>query len=275
MRNRLDRRVYAIKKIILESEEGKFAAVGALQNRKLRREVTTISRMTHKNIVRYYQAWVEGGNKKDDAALPLEEAEEVVVVESDVESSGQSSGEEGSGSGWWTNSPNDADLAKEPSQLSTPRSGKEKLRSEWLDGGDSDSSSSDDTEDRGKKLHSSSMVNLLEHENVHGFHSPLLNGLGFQNQTYDGLFDKATRTNEVAPEESSQSDGLWDDSSVKVDGTSESGILYIQMEYCSTTLRKLIDDREIEKMEENEVWRLIRQILEALVYIHSRNIIHR
>lgn len=47
------------------------------------------------------------------------------------------------------------------------------------------------------------------------------------------------------------------------------------MEYCSTTLRKLIDDREISKMDSNEVWRLARQIIEALVYIHSRNIIHR
>jgi eukaryotic translation initiation factor 2-alpha kinase 4 len=60
VRNRLDRRIYAVKKIILESERGSFAQAAAIQNRKLRREVTTISRMTHKNIVRYYQAWVEG-----------------------------------------------------------------------------------------------------------------------------------------------------------------------------------------------------------------------
>lgn len=60
VRNRLDRRIYAVKKIILESERGKFAKTGAIQNKKLRREVTTISRMTHKNIVRYYQAWVVG-----------------------------------------------------------------------------------------------------------------------------------------------------------------------------------------------------------------------
>lgn len=57
VRNRLDRRVYAVKKIVLESEEGRFAANGALQNRKLRREVTTISRMMHKNIVRYVDSY--------------------------------------------------------------------------------------------------------------------------------------------------------------------------------------------------------------------------
>jgi translation initiation factor 2-alpha kinase 4 len=47
VRKRLDRRFYAVKKNVLESEEGKFASVGAVQNRKLRREVTTISRLLH------------------------------------------------------------------------------------------------------------------------------------------------------------------------------------------------------------------------------------
>jgi translation initiation factor 2-alpha kinase 4 len=58
VRNRLDRRIYAIKKIILESERGRKAKYAALQNRKLRREVTTISRMMHNHVVRYFQAWV-------------------------------------------------------------------------------------------------------------------------------------------------------------------------------------------------------------------------
>ena len=70
-------------------------------------------------------------------------------------------------------------------------------------------------------------------------------------------------------------DLVWDESSVKVDSKVGKAILYIQMEYCSTTLRKLIDDRELEKIAGNEVWRLVRQILEALSYLHSRNVIHR
>ena len=65
-------------------------------------------------------------------------------------------------------------------------------------------------------------------------------------------------------------------SSVKI-GTGVKGrkILYIQMEFCSTTLRELIDDHKLEKMEENEIWRLVRQITEALAYIHGRKLIHR
>lgn len=55
----------AVKKILLEPEKGRFAKFAAVRNQKLRREVTTISRMTHKNIVRYYQAWEEGGFDSD------------------------------------------------------------------------------------------------------------------------------------------------------------------------------------------------------------------
>ena len=53
VRHRLDRRVYAVKKIDLNSRENH--AIG----HKLRREVTTISRLLHKHVVRYYAAWVE------------------------------------------------------------------------------------------------------------------------------------------------------------------------------------------------------------------------
>ena len=47
------------------------------------------------------------------------------------------------------------------------------------------------------------------------------------------------------------------------------------MEYCATTLRKLIDDGHLATMESNEVFRLVRQIVEALEYMHGRSIIHR
>eukprot|EP00979_Chaetoceros_neogracilis_P016285 scaffold7578_cov123-Chaetoceros_neogracile.AAC.1 len=47
------------------SEHGQMQQIGKLENIKLRREVTTISKMTHRHIVRYYQAWVEGGVREE------------------------------------------------------------------------------------------------------------------------------------------------------------------------------------------------------------------
>lgn len=49
-------------------------------------------------------------------------------------------------------------------------------------------------------------------------------------------------------------------------------VQYIQMEYCERqTLRDLIR----KEMDEEEVWRLCRQILEGLAHIHGHGIIHR
>lgn len=119
VRNRLDRRLYAIKKIMLQSERGRSAKYGSIQNRKLRREVTTISRMTHKNIVRYYQAWVEGGiesmsknNTNTDTAekssIELNDISEHSIHSSNPKLSTTSSdGDNSSGDekNWWQKSP--------------------------------------------------------------------------------------------------------------------------------------------------------------------------
>lgn len=304
VRNRLDRRIYAVKKIILESERGKLAKYGALQNQKLRREVTTISRMTHKNIVRYYQAWVEGGTDSIEAASALDgdngelsivsddEAEddgELSIVSDDKaenedededEGGGGSDESDDSGEGWWTNSPTDHALPQEMGRRNSVAK-KESLGTTLDDGGrdsfsdengDIDMSKPFGSEEEGRDLHSNSMSDLLEHENGQDFHSPLLTGLGGPDQMYAGLFDKKEKSKALSSTYSDE-DNLWDESSVKVDASETRSILYIQMEYCSTTLRKLIDEREV--LPENDVWRMVRQTLEALLYIHRRGIIHR
>lgn len=50
--HKLDGRIYAVKKILLSSKDIQL-------NKKIKREVTTISRLLHINVVRYYASWVE------------------------------------------------------------------------------------------------------------------------------------------------------------------------------------------------------------------------
>ena len=57
-RNRLDGQRYAVKKIKLDSR-------GSQINTKILREVTTLARFNHENIVRYYQAWIEPATEQD------------------------------------------------------------------------------------------------------------------------------------------------------------------------------------------------------------------
>ncbi|CAK4997043.1 unnamed protein product [Aphanomyces euteiches] len=55
VQNRLDRQWYAVKRIKLDSND-------PTMKKKLLREVKTISRLQHRHIVRYFQAWIEGGD---------------------------------------------------------------------------------------------------------------------------------------------------------------------------------------------------------------------
>lgn len=50
--------------------------------------------------------------------------------------------------------------------------------------------------------------------------------------------------------------------------------IFIQMEYCEKLTLKEVTDG-VNKIELNEKWKLIIQILEALAYIHSKHLIHR
>jgi len=117
VRNRLDRRLYAIKKIFLLSEKGRFAKQGSIQNQKLRREVTTISRMTHKNIVRYYQAWVEGimvpePSNNNNVETMTESSKDVNTKETEHSNDELTDGIESSNgqNNWWQSTPVDKDF---------------------------------------------------------------------------------------------------------------------------------------------------------------------
>ncbi|RKP28083.1 kinase-like domain-containing protein [Syncephalis pseudoplumigaleata] len=52
-RNKLDGRFYAIKKVKLDPMDIE-------ENRSIRREITTLSRLHHQYVVRYYTSWIEG-----------------------------------------------------------------------------------------------------------------------------------------------------------------------------------------------------------------------
>ena len=270
VKNRLDRRIYAIKKILLESEKGSSAKFGEIHNKKLRREVTTISSMTHKNIVRYYQAWVEGSDIAESVLDENEDIDNSDATEDFLKArlEDESEDSEDSRQRWWTKPPRE-----ENPSLSTRN---ERLGTSKSDGSDNDdysSSSSWSDEDEGQFGIGDSMSDDRF----------LSKNLNFNNQ-YESLFkngqDSAIpgsgceeRSNKSC--NSDDSSDLWEESSVKVDHSKKQSLLYIQMEYCSTTLRKLIDENAFSDMSQSDIWRLVRQIVEALCYIHNRRIIHR
>ncbi|GMH87525.1 hypothetical protein TL16_g10882 [Triparma laevis f. inornata] len=93
VKNRLDKRLYAVKKIKLRPEQGKWKSKFEQSNRRLRREVRSISRLESRWICRYYQGWVEGGGKEEIEEEKMEDSRHMYLNETDA---GRS--EEG---GWW------------------------------------------------------------------------------------------------------------------------------------------------------------------------------
>jgi serine/threonine protein kinase len=49
-------------------------------------------------------------------------------------------------------------------------------------------------------------------------------------------------------------------------------VLFIQMDLCQKTLKEVISDPTVG---DDQLWRLYRQMLEALVYIHRLRVVHR
>jgi eukaryotic translation initiation factor 2-alpha kinase 4 len=244
-RNRLDRRQYAVKKVPLLSEKTKF---GKAQNKKLLREVVTISRMSsssHPNIVRYYQAWVEGEEDNDSDAIEEE------IGDNDGADITQHTAE---------------DLLKENLDSDEVEGGW------WATSPDRRSRSSSSSDDDSSQSSSSWSEEETDGQGGSGV-SDLGKDFGFNDQTYQDLFRKKQQTSSSKDEGQEEED--WDESSVKVFSDNKHPILYIQMEYCPATIRHMIDKNELTDREEAEVWRLIRQTVEALKYIHARGIIHR
>ena len=74
-------------------------------------------------------------------------------------------------------------------------------------------------------------------------------------------------------EDDDSDDGIMSSSS-NLTGKPATTTLYIQMEFCAATLRQLIDTRRLEQRRDDQ-WRLLRQILLALQYLHDKLLVHR
>lgn len=80
VRNKIDGRYYAVKRIRLDAKNVEH-------NRKILREVMTLSRLQHERIIRYFQAWIEGGGPALNEGFEEDEKEESSLSSSSSSSS--------------------------------------------------------------------------------------------------------------------------------------------------------------------------------------------
>jgi len=234
VRNRLDRRVYAVKKIDLTS-----AADNAAAGSKIRREVTTLSRLIHKHVVRYFAAWVE----QYDHAAPQQSSESA-----SSSTSAAAPGVEGM----------PYRVLEEPSSRGIDRSSRYSTDSSE----DDEPTPTHESADRDRQLR-------------------------VRNSTYNKFFHYgSSSSDEESDEEETPASTTGTETGLGLPAVAEEPrspappvlparrCLFIQMEYCYTTLRQVVDNGKLWCQQE-EIFKLLRQVLEALLYVHERGVIHR
>ncbi|ORX52231.1 hypothetical protein BCR36DRAFT_582732 [Piromyces finnis] len=229
-RNRLDGRLYAIKKVKLDPKDSEY-------NKKILREVTTLSRLHHEYVVRYFQAWFEEADGMEYSDSEDEDEFDDSLISSDSEDMLSSLVNQSSTTIDWISS---------TSNLLKPKNincfGSFDITSDE----DSTSSSSNDNSDSNDDEDSN------DDDDDNDF-------ITFEND-YSSQDYSSTNKNEPSLKSEPKTDIPYK-------------MLYIQMQYCEKkTLRNVIDEG---LLTEEETWKYFRQLLEGLAHIHSQGMIHR
>ncbi|XP_057714793.1 eIF-2-alpha kinase GCN2 [Corythoichthys intestinalis] len=245
VQNNLDGCYYAVKRIQVNPASKQF--------RRIKGEVTLLSRLNHENIVRYYNAWIErsevppkGALSSSDSSEPTSTADKLAPVRKPPPRLNEL--------GLLDNA---EDIAPPPALSSSVEWSTSIERSSSAKCGRHQSSDDEDDDD--------------EDDDVFG-----ASFLPSDDSISDVIFDNGNEsTDEMSQGELSKR---------PLSETTESAdsdrpfvivhYLYIQMEYCEkSTLRDTIDQGLHQ--DQNRLWRLFREILDGLSYIHEQGMIHR
>ena len=291
VKNKLDGRLYAVKKIRIgnEKQSSPLLAVEAhgnededdqtnnkstlVINERILREVKTLSRLEHEHVVRYYQAWVEGGEQHveswggeiglmtDDVSSQLNEAHKNEHISGNADT--QTSPTMLTGSSNTTSDTSNTDSSRVGGSSS------------WFD-----NDMSGEASGFGFQMHSDSAfgdlglgnAGALARGNFLDAAAPRKkNSTKQSDNTNPRKFGLPTSNDEVDPHVSS--DTVPD--TAKLSKRSMYRILYIQMEFCPRTLHDRMYDPSSPDIDTAEAWHILRQCLSGLAYVHSRGVIHR
>ncbi|KAF9353081.1 hypothetical protein BGX34_011807 [Mortierella sp. NVP85] len=256
-RNKLDGRYYAIKKVKLNPKDN-------MTNRKILREVTTLSRLHHQFVVRYFTTWFEDANgaswsPEKDGSTEESEDDDDDDDDEELSSYGESSRMVDDAKFDFLS----ADSNNRNRSYPSIHFGRSRVVSDLADSSfGMNGLALDSSEDSSEENSDSESDTESDYDSDSGSDAGSGSGSGseirFVSEKRNGAATKQ-RTKPLVTEK-------------KRKAPKPSRTLYIQMEYCEKqTLKDLIDIG----VDPDEGWRLFRQILEGLVHIHSQGMIHR
>uniref|UniRef100_A0A3Q1GCR3 Eukaryotic translation initiation factor 2 alpha kinase 4 n=1 Tax=Acanthochromis polyacanthus TaxID=80966 RepID=A0A3Q1GCR3_9TELE len=248
VQNKLDGCYYAVKRIQVNPASKQF--------RRIKGEVTLLSRLNHENIVRYYNAWIErhetpstGVLSNTDSSEPQSTADKPLQCRDPPQHINELGLPD-----------NVEDIAPPPALSSSVEwsTSIERSSSAKCSGHQSSDDEDDDEDD--------------DDEDVFGASFLPSDSDSRSDIIFDNGDESIDEMSQVEPSKRPVTDTT--ESTDTDQNLLVAHYLYIQMEYCEkSTLRDTIDHSLHQ--DQNRLWRLFREILDGLAYIHEQGMIHR
>lgn len=248
VRNIVDDRIYALKRIPLHTQSENV-------RRKITREVKLLSSLNHENVVRYYTSWIDELTQECDDTHSS--------PNSTVENPGHEEEDITSYSHIINGVMEDSSIQQPDMMISCNMKDKEwsvNFSSNvscclggFSPGDDTDEESEDEDDDEWLMASLGPMMNANEEESY----------VVFENS--DSVDGSVTQTDSNNGSNSLKS---------KIKTVKKFQFLYIQMQLCEkNTLRQAID--RALYVDEDRMWRLFREMVNGMDYIHAQGLIHR
>jgi translation initiation factor 2-alpha kinase 4 len=271
--NKVDGRKYALKKIPLSMD--------SKDREKILREASVLSGLVHRNVIRYYGAWIETGT---DTRKKQKDQEGLDDDEDDEEDDGEDD-EDGGGAG--VDGEEESTKAKQPMSKKAKHDWENK-KEQALPAGlctgyepsfsSSCSGSFSGSSDGVVRLSSSSEEGSSSGSSSGGSSSSSEDGSSSGGSSHGG---GSTRHSTFSPS-SNGSKATSPATPDRGENRRERLYLYIQMEHCACTMK---DQMELGKggseshqkllRDPYTLWDYFGQLISGLCYIHSKRIVHR
>lgn len=247
VQNKLDGCYYAVKRIQVNPASKQF--------RRIKGEVTLLSRLNHENIVRYYNAWIERHETPTTGASNSDSSETPSAPERPPRPAAQSMQNKLC---LTDNIEDDAPPPVLTSSVEWSTSLERSSSAKCSAAHSTDDEDDDDDDDEEADVFGPSFLppDSDSESDIIFDNGDVSRGSFSQEEPSGG---KAAATSESSGEKALQKTAHY---------------LYIQMEYCEkSTLRDTID--QCLYQDASRLWRLFREILDGLAYIHEQGMIHR